>query len=189
MWWFGAAGALYTIRFYEELSKMKDKQNERGVAGTRGHCVGNGGLRGHSVGGVFPCVIYQKGHMPGRITFWVIQPNGVHAGPHISWDEAWRTAESYNAGQQDDYIREVYLMKVQLNEDEATGETNCVAYCMAEEIPFDVYGLYGVTPEGLSLHLCDYDRYPAARNELARAQGLVDGGPVLYRDLLEALND
>lgn len=158
-----------------------------GVQNTKGHCAGNGGLRGHSVGGVFPCVIYQKG-IPGAITWWVRQPNGVDAGPHLTYEDAERSAESYNSGQ-DDTIREVYLMKVQLNEDKATGETDCVAYCMAEEIPFDVYGLYGVTPEGLSLHLCDYDRYPAARNELARAQGLVAGGPVLYRDLLEALND
>lgn len=180
--------AIALYRWEDVKSEIRGKvMNERGVLATRGHCMGNSGLRGHSVGGVFPCVIYQKG-LPGAVTHWVLQPNGVHAGPHATFDEAWATAVSYNNGQ-DDVIGEVYLMKVQLNEDKATGETNCVAYCMAEEIPFDVYGLYGVTPEGLSLHLCDYDRYPAARNELARAQGLVAGGPVLYRDLLEALND
>lgn len=185
MWWDCGLAIYDTLRFIEDVKKM---EKLHGVMATRGHCVGNGGLRGHSVGRYFPCVIYIKGN-PSQLTWWVRQPNGVDAGPHKSYEEAAMTAHSYNTGQCEDTIREVYLMKVQVNEDKATGETNCVAYCMAEEIPFDVYGLYGVTPEGLSLHLCDYDRYPAARNELARAQGLVAGGPVLYRDLLEALND
>lgn len=68
-----------------------------GVASTKGHCAGNGGLRGHSVGGVFPCVIYGKGTFE-NFTYWVKQPNGVDAGPHATWEEAYKTAESYNNG-------------------------------------------------------------------------------------------
>lgn len=41
----------------------------QGVASTKGHCAGNGGLRGHSVGGVFPCVIFQKGTQSPE--YWV----------------------------------------------------------------------------------------------------------------------
>ncbi|AZF88067.1 hypothetical protein HOU66_gp05 [Pectobacterium phage Arno160] len=68
-----------------------------GVASTKGHLAGNGGLRGHSVGGVFPCVIFQRGmHSP---MYWVLQPNGVESGPHVAYADAVSSAKSYNEGQ------------------------------------------------------------------------------------------
>ena len=68
-----------------------------GVASTKGHLAGNGDLRGHSVGGVFPCVIFQKGINSPE--YWVLQPNGVEAGPHLSYRDAMQSAKDYNEGQ------------------------------------------------------------------------------------------
>lgn len=68
-----------------------------GVAATKGHCAGNGGLRGHSVGDVFPCVIYQQGTFDS-LTHWVLQPNGVRVGPLANYDEAHAAARSFNDG-------------------------------------------------------------------------------------------
>ena len=110
MWWDCGLAIYDTLRFIEDVKKM---EKLHGVMATRGHCVGNGGLRGHSVGRYFPCVIYMKGN-PSQLTWWVRQPNGVDAGPHKSYEEAAMTAHSYNTGQCEDTIREVSLMKVQV---------------------------------------------------------------------------
>lgn len=156
-----------------------------GVQNTKGHCAGNGGLRGHSVGDYFPCIIYQRG-TPDNLTHWVKQPNGVDAGPMATWDDAAMAARSFNEGACDIIIRSVRLAKVQLNEDEH-GETNAVAYNIHDELPFDVYGLYGEDDEGYEWHLCDYTTYAAARNELARAQGIIANVGVEYNRLLEIM--
>lgn len=163
-----------------------------GVHNTLGHCVGNGGLRGHSVGGVFPCVIYQKG-VPDALTHWVLQPNGVHAGPHATFDEAWASAVSYNNGQADCPIAEIRIAKVQLNEDKDTGETHAVAYNIHDEVTFDVYGVYGAETDGLEWHLCDYQTYPEARDAMAQCIARINdaggvGYTVEYRELLRMLS-
>ncbi|WBF78441.1 hypothetical protein [Cronobacter phage EspYZU13] len=163
-----------------------------GVQNTKGHVAGNGGLRGHSVGGVFPCVIYQKG-LPDALTHWVLQPNGVHAGPHATFEEAWATAESYNNGQDDCPICEIRIAKVQLNEDKDTGETNAVAYNIHDEVTFDVYGVYGADKDGLEWHLCDYATYPEARDAMAQCIARINdaggvGYTVEYRELLRMLS-
>ena len=56
-----------------------------GVNKTKGHIAGSAGLRGHSVGSVFPFVIMLMGN-PAR--HYVQQPNGVRVGPFKSYDEA-----------------------------------------------------------------------------------------------------
>ncbi|CUH74580.1 hypothetical protein AXI70_gp05 [Cronobacter phage Dev-CD-23823] len=163
-------------------------EKEHGTAATRGHCAGNGGLRGHSVGELFPCVIYQKG-IPGAITWWVRQPNGVDAGPHLTYDDAAASAHSFNTGGDDWQVIGVYLKKVRLNEDKDTGETNAESFTMYEEIPFDCYGLYCWDVEGHEYHLSDYDRYAAAQNAYATARSLLPvGSTTTYRTLLRALN-
>lgn len=161
-----------------------------GVQNTKDHCAGNGGLRGHSVGGVFPCVIYQKG-IPGAITWWVRQPNGVDAGPHLTYEDAERSAESYNNGQDDCPITEVRIAKVQLNEQD--GETNAVAFNINDEVTFDVYGLYGAEKDGCEWHLCDYATYPEARDAMAQCVARINdaggvGYAVEYRELLRMLS-
>lgn len=74
-----------------------------GVAATKGHLAGNGGLRGHSVGGVFPCVIYQQGTFDD-LYHWVQQPNGVKAGPFLTYEEAYASAESFNNARIEDLL-------------------------------------------------------------------------------------
>lgn len=132
-------------------------------------------------GDVWPCVIFQQGGY-----WWVRQPNGVQAGPCIDYDDAEMAARSFNTGACDVIVRAVRLAKVQLNEDE-NGETNAVAYNIHDELPFDVYGLYGEDDEGCEWHLCDYTTYAAARNELARAQGIIADVGVEYSRLLELM--
>lgn len=64
-----------------------------GVAATKGHCAGNGGLRGHSVGGVFPCVIFAQGNIHAGPPSWYFRaPNGVNHGPYQDYDEAFAKA-------------------------------------------------------------------------------------------------
>lgn len=59
-----------------------------GVAATSGHCESNGGLRGHSVGDVFPYIPFFKGSEieedPWAVTQWVRTPNGDELGPFDS---------------------------------------------------------------------------------------------------------
>lgn len=64
-----------------------------GVARTRGHCAGNGGLRGHSVGGAFPCVIYAQGNIHEAPPKWAFKaPDGSdHTGFH-SYEDAYLAA-------------------------------------------------------------------------------------------------
>ncbi|WWY65386.1 hypothetical protein [Escherichia phage vB_EcoP_LHP] len=162
-----------------------------GVASTLGHCAGNGGLRGHSVGEHFPCVIYQKG-TPDALTHWVLQPNGVHAGPMATFDEAALAAQSYNnGGDASTPITEIRIAKVQLNEHD--GETNAVAFNINDEVTFDVYGVYGAEKDGLEWHLCDYATYPEARDAMAQCIARINdaggvGYAVEYRELLRMLS-
>lgn len=157
-----------------------------GVHNTRGHCMGNGGLRGHSVGEYFPCVIYQKG-TPDALTHWVLQPNGVHAGPHATWDEAALAAQSYNNGGDTWPILSVEIRKVKLSEDESE------SWVMAEEVPFDMYGLYGIDADDCLTHLCDYNTWAEVRNAAALCVARFNdaggvGHPVEYRELLRMLS-
>ncbi len=52
-----------------------------GVAATSGHCASNGGLRGHSVGDVFPYIPFFKGTETQAIEQWVRTPSGDELGP------------------------------------------------------------------------------------------------------------
>lgn len=62
-----------------------------GVQSTAGHCSGNMGLRGHSVGDVFPVVVYQRGN-PDSLTHWLRLPDGRDIGPYHSYDDVHRAA-------------------------------------------------------------------------------------------------
>lgn len=161
-----------------------------GVQNTKGHCAGNGGLRGHSVGAYFPCIIYQKG-TPDNLTHWVKQPNGVDAGPHSSYDEAALAAQSYNNGGDDWLIYGIRCAKVVLNEQD--GETQAVAYSMYDELPFDCYGLYGMDIDGSEWHICDYFSHHEAANGMALLVSHINdaggvGHGVSYRKLLGVVN-
>jgi len=52
-----------------------------GVSATSGHCASNGGLRGHSVGDVFPYIPFFKGTETQKIEQWVRTPSGEELGP------------------------------------------------------------------------------------------------------------
>lgn len=62
-----------------------------GVSSTRGHSAGNGGLRGHSCGDVFPYIIVACGH-PDSLTYQVWCPDGTKSKQYGSYDEAYRIA-------------------------------------------------------------------------------------------------
>lgn len=79
-----------TNRFWDRFESVEDVK-PTGVSATAGHCAGNGGLRGHSVGDVFPVVVYQRG-TPGFITHWLRLPDGRDIGPYHSYDDVHRAA-------------------------------------------------------------------------------------------------
>lgn len=64
---------------------------------TAGHCAGNGGLRGHSVGDVFPVVPYMRGtpHETDGLTYWLRLPDGRDIGPYYNADDQHRAAAWY----------------------------------------------------------------------------------------------
>lgn len=53
---------------------------------TLGHLSSNGGLRGHSVGSIFPWRILIQGTMD-NLKYWVINPQGEKVG------KAWQTCD------------------------------------------------------------------------------------------------
>lgn len=86
----GFEGQIAHKNFWRRFERIKDSE-PTGVAATAGHCAGNGGLRGHSVGDVFPVVVYQRG-TPGFITHWLRLPDGRDIGPYHSYDDVHRAA-------------------------------------------------------------------------------------------------
>lgn len=72
----------------------------QGVASTRGHCAGNGGLRGHSVGSMFPYMIVLCGH-PDAVTYQVWGPGGFRSRQFGSWDEAGKLAHQLKEADED----------------------------------------------------------------------------------------
>lgn len=69
-----------------------------GVENTKGHVTGQMGLRGHSIGGVFPCVIYSYGN-PNDVLVWgFISPDSEEHEGYASYDEAYAAAESWLDG-------------------------------------------------------------------------------------------
>lgn len=77
---------------------VRELEEARGIAATRGHCAGQMGLRGHSVGGVFPCVIYSYGN-PNDVLIWgFISPDSEEHEGYISYDAAYTAAENWLAG-------------------------------------------------------------------------------------------
>lgn len=65
------------------------------VQNTAGHLGGNGGLRGHSVGGVFPQVIVAKGN-PADLSWYVHSPDGTTSELFKEHDAAYAHAIKLN---------------------------------------------------------------------------------------------
>ncbi|CAK1256718.1 unknown function [Klebsiella phage vB_Kpl_K59PH2] len=86
----GLECTVHPDKFWLRFEVVNDDK-PTGVAATAGHCSGNGGLRGHSVGDVFPVVVYQRG-TPGFITHWLRLPDGRDIGPYHSYDDVHRAA-------------------------------------------------------------------------------------------------
>ena len=91
----GFRGQIKRNSFWGRFERITDSE-PTGVAATAGHCAGNGGLRGHSVGDVFPVVVYQRG-TPGFITHWLRLPDGRDIGPYHSYDDVHRAAAWHKA--------------------------------------------------------------------------------------------
>lgn len=91
----GFEGRISLSRFWDRFEEVGDVK-PTGFAATAGHCAGNGGLRGHSVGDVFPVVVYQRG-TPGFITHWLRLPDGRDIGPYHSYDDVHRAAAWHKA--------------------------------------------------------------------------------------------
>ena len=91
----GFAGQIQYDRFWERFESV-ETDNPTGVSATAGHCAGNGGLRGHSVGDVFPVVVYQRGN-PDSLTHWLRLPDGRDIGPYFSYDDVHSAAAWHKA--------------------------------------------------------------------------------------------
>lgn len=71
------------------MSLASESIIEAGVTATRGHLSGNGGLRGHSVGGVFPCVVYASGNIHEAPPVWnFVSPDSEQHTGYSSYEEA-----------------------------------------------------------------------------------------------------
>lgn len=93
-----APTSAFTVRedsFWARFKPLTDDK-PRGVAATAGHCAGNGGLRGHSVGDIFPVVLYQRGN-PEQLTHWLRLPDGRDIGPYYNADDAFSAAAWHKA--------------------------------------------------------------------------------------------
>lgn len=64
-----------------------------GIAATLGHLASNGGLRGHSVGDVFPYIPFFKGP---NFEEWVRCPDGTEEGPFASRDALIRFIDMHH---------------------------------------------------------------------------------------------
>lgn len=62
-----------------------------GVSMTAGHLACQGGLRGHSVGDVFPYVPYFKGKYGEQV--WVHCPSGEQLGPFVTQEQMYDALE------------------------------------------------------------------------------------------------
>nr|UVX49268.1 MAG: hypothetical protein [Bacteriophage sp.] len=79
----------------DHAAAVRSLTEARGVAATRGHCAGQMGLRGHSVGGVFPCVMFQQGNPNTALTYGFISPDGVEHAQFGSWEDAYSAAQEW----------------------------------------------------------------------------------------------
>lgn len=159
-----------------------------GVQSTKGHCAGNGGLRGHSVGEAFPCVIMAVGNPHEKLVWRVVQPNGFTTPDLASYDDALAAAKSYNNPVQDDLIYSLKIRKVHL----VNGE-EVASYPCSSEVPFSHYALYGEgkPDDGVYLHLCDYSNWKECRHAVDCIYGaagwqLADTGRP-YREILASI--
>ncbi len=66
----------------------------RGVERTSGHLSSNGGLRGHSVGELFPCSIYLQGTYDA-LKYRVKFPDGSSSDKFETYEEAHICAVEY----------------------------------------------------------------------------------------------
>lgn len=67
-----------------------------GVAATKGHISGQGGLRGHSVGDIFPYIVFAQGnpHVVGGLRWRIRKPDGSVVGDYRHASTAHTIAKS-----------------------------------------------------------------------------------------------
>ena len=66
-----------------------------GVENTKGHVTGQMGLRGHSVGGVFPCAIFARGNPNVKLDWCFLTPAGDEFDGFISYEDAYAAAQEW----------------------------------------------------------------------------------------------
>ena len=59
-----------------------------GIEQTKGHTADGSGLRGHSVGELFPYILMGKG-CPGNFGWYILCPNGDECGPYPTAKQAF----------------------------------------------------------------------------------------------------
>lgn len=127
----------------------------KGVTQTRGHLASNGGLRGHSVGDVFPVIISFAGTFD-NLKRYVTAPDG--ASHLVNNDEEARE------------LAEAWLMTRQLLQGEAAssferckvkaniqkdGTTECEAVYDLLTLDFDFYSIYARDKDGYAFAVWD----------------------------------
>lgn len=83
-----------------EIGELADEM-QAGVAATRGHLASNGGLRGHSVGDIFPYIHMYKGP---DFEHWVRCPDGTEEGPFANRDAMIRFIETHQLMKEHDAL-------------------------------------------------------------------------------------
>jgi len=83
-----------------EIGELADEM-QAGVAATRGHLASNGGLRGHSVGDIFPYIHMYKGP---DFEDWVRCPDGTEEGPFANRDAMIRFIETHQLMKEHDAL-------------------------------------------------------------------------------------
>lgn len=128
----------------------------------------------------YPCLLFSQG-IPLR--WYVRQPNGVDAGPLLTWEDARDAALSYNNSQPILALCTwVQMFKVVLGDDGVEKER----YLMGQEVPFTTYGIYAKTDAGDYEHLIDSTDHAAAVRMLELLTEPFETAEVVsYEDLLE----
>lgn len=131
----------------------------------------------------FPCLLFSMGT---PLRWYVRQPNGVDAGPLLTWEDARDAALSYNNSQPKKAMCTwVHLFKVELGADGVEQDR----YLMSQEVPFNTYGIYAKTDAGDYEHLIDTTSHAEALRLLEMLSEPFEAAEVVsYDDLLDLTN-
>lgn len=120
-----------------------------GVAATLGHLASNGGLRGHSVGDVFPYIPFFKGP---NFEEWVRCPDGTEEGPFTSRDAMIRFIDMHHLTKEQEALPEFHPTVVLL--DSRTNEV--ITTVDQDDAPMVLSLLQHTDPEN-AVVVCDMD--------------------------------